>query len=121
MNSFGRCGGGGRRLAAREAAPLIAVFTTTTQSHSAVVADLSSTGARLRGESLPQPRDEFLLSIESVRVFGIVRWSNGEECGVAFDEPLPSSDLEMLRAKVVRGLTPEMKAAMDDWTLGVAR
>jgi hypothetical protein len=39
---------------------------------------------------------------------------------MAFDEPLKSEDLEALRSIVndCRGLTPDIKAAIDDWVLG---
>ena len=83
MMRFGKCQGGGRRSAARTEGPLIAVFTTLRESHSAVLADVSSTGARLRGPQLPPMGEELLLSIGVVRAFGSVIWSESEECGVA--------------------------------------
>ena len=121
MNRFGSCRGGGRRSAVRQAAPLMAVFTTVTQSHTAALVDVSRTGARLRGDRLPAKGEDMLLSIDSVRAFGSVAWSRGDQCGVAFDEPLGADELRLLRAKIAPGLPPEVKAALDDWTLGLAR
>ena len=63
--TFGKQGGGGRRGAPREAAPLLAVYTTVTKSHEVVLVDVSSTGARLRGPNLPEAGDELFVSVES--------------------------------------------------------
>jgi len=102
---------------------LIAIFTTTTRSHGATLKDISRTGARLHGSDLPQKGADFILTVEGVRVFGSVVWSKDGECGVAFDGPLPTADFELLRYKVAaaRGLSPDLRAAQEDWELGVAR
>lgn len=123
MGSFGKCGGGGRRLAPRQAAPLIAVVSTLSTSHAATVVDISTTGVRLRGDDLPGIGAELILGIENIRTFGCVAWRRGGECGIAFDDPLPPCDVELVRRKAAasRGLSPEMRAAYDDWTLGLAR
>ena len=39
MSVFGKRSGGGRRTAQRETAPAVAVFTTVTNSHGAVLVD----------------------------------------------------------------------------------
>ena len=123
MGAFGKCEGGGRRSSARQRAPLIAVFTTQSRSHEAVLVDISRTGARLTGEDLPQIGDDFILAIEGIRTFGWVAWSAADECGVTFDGPLPAADVEAVREKVGQsvGFTPSLKAAFDDWTGGFAR
>lgn len=123
MTVFGERIGGGRRSAARSAGPLIAVFTTLKQSHSAELADVSSTGARLRGPQLPDMGEELLLSIDVVRAFGSVIWSEAGECGVAFDCPLAPDEEQVLRQRVAdaHGLPPDIKAAYDNWVAGCAR
>ena len=120
MNAFGKCAGGGRRAAPREIAPLLAVYTTVTQSHSALVVDVSSTGARLRSPTHPEEGADLLLSLADVRVFGTVAWIDDEQFAVAFDEPLQPEDLAKLGRIVAsgRGLTPHVQAAIDDWVLG---
>jgi PilZ domain-containing protein len=120
---FGKAVGGGRRVAAREYAPVLAVFFTMSQTGKAVVVDVSPTGARLRGESLPMEGEELILSVEKVRTYGTVAWALGDECGISFGEPLAPDSLQALRLSVARagGLPPEIKAALDDWTTGVAR
>jgi hypothetical protein len=121
--AFGKRGGGGRRSAPRESAPLYAVFTTVTRSHAAVLVDISLTGARLCSDNLPLKGEELLLSVDKVRAYGTVKWANRQQCGVAFDPPLDPEDLHLLEEKVTQGagFNLEVKAAMDDWTLGLAR
>ena len=72
MSTFGKAQGGGRRSAPREGVPLIAIFTTITRSHRALVVDISATGVRLRGDELPQKGEALDINIEDVRAFGIV-------------------------------------------------
>lgn len=123
MGSFGKCKGGGRRSAPRRAAPLIAVLTTLTGSHDAQLIDISRTGARLSGNDLPNEGDELIVTVGGVRAFGCVAWQHDGECGIAFDGPLPAMDVERVRHDAANGggLTPDQRAAFEDWTLGLAR
>lgn len=123
MSTFGKRGGGGRRRAEREQLPLIVVFTTRTRSHAAGLVDLSATGARLRGSDLPAPDEDVMLSVEGVSAFAIVRWCRLGFCGVEFESPLSPAEIRSLekRVQAARGLAPETMAAMEDWTLGIAR
>ena len=120
---FGKSNGGGRRLASREAAPVLASFFTLSRTGKAVVVDVSRTGARLQGRDLPAEGEELIVSLDGVRTYGMVAWAEGDVCGIAFSEPLPPGSLQALRLSVskARGLPPEIKAAFDDWTLGIAR
>lgn len=79
-----------RRNAPRMATDLKGCLRTAGQKYSAIVCDLSTTGARLRlknpiafGES---GRLE-VLGLPSIKAY--VRWSCGPEYGVSFDTPLP--------------------------------
>src|SRR4051794_19370505 len=122
MVAFGKRIGGGRRSAARESAPLVAGFTTITRSHAASLVDISATGARLRGEDLPAVGELVEVSIGKVRAFSLVKWVSGNECGLAFDGRLAAADVKLLRKQVqlAAGLPPEIRAAYDDWVLGIA-
>ena len=93
MKPFGKCGGGGRRAAPREAASLLAVYTTVTRSHSALLVDVSDTGARLRTPDLPSAGDELFVTIGEVKAFGCLAWACDGEFVMAFDEPLEADDL----------------------------
>jgi hypothetical protein len=121
--TFGKRGGGGRRGAPREAAPLLAVYTTVTNSHEVVLVDVSSSGARLRGPFLPEVGEELFVTVEHIRSFGKVVRVEQPEFAMEFDQPLPSEDLSILRMKVKQGagFSPEQKAALDGWVLGVDR
>ena len=123
MAVFGKRMGGGRRSAARREGPLIAVLTTLKGSHSAVLADISATGARLRAAQLPDMGEVLTLRIDAVEAFGAVIWVEADECGIAFDRPLAPDEEQLLRQKVAEthGLPPDIKAAYDSWVLGCAR
>lgn len=122
MNAFGKSAGGGRRTAPREITPLLAVYTTVTQSHSALLVDVSSTGARLRAPTLPEAGQDVQVSLSNVKAFGTVAWVQDDLFAIAFDEPLPEADLVSLRQIVARGFgfAPDIMAAIDDWVLGIA-
>ena len=123
MGEFGKRKGGGRRSAARTSFPLIAVITTLRDSRSAVLADVSSTGARLRGRNLPTEHEDLFIAVDGLSVFGTVAWADGDERGVSFDVPLQPGDEAILRERMVQtqGLPLELKAAFDDWAQGFAR
>ena len=98
-------------------------MTTRSGTHKGILVDVSSTGARVRGEDLPGVDEELILGAEQVKAFGVVRWHNAGDCGIEFDQPLPSSQVVGLRREVAKGagLPPEFKGALEDWILGVAR
>ena len=123
MGIFGKRKGGGRRSAARLSAPLIAVVTTFTDTRSAVLVDVSATGAKLRGRNLPSLYEELFVTIDGTMVFGTVAWEDGDECGVAFDAPLKPSEELRLRKRVAEAtaLPTEFRRAFDDWTRELAR
>ena len=124
MTTFGRRSGGGRRRAARESLPLIAVFTTLTRSHSAELVDISPMGARLQGSELPgDGEEEVVLCVDRVRAFGRVVWESGDEFAMVFDDPLDDEYVDALRAKVrsTQGLSADMRLALDVWSGGSPR
>jgi hypothetical protein len=102
-------------------APLIGLYTTLARTGSVILVDLSCTGAKVRGERLPDEGDELILSVEGLKAFGTVAWIQPGECGIRFDLALDGAEVRAVQKKVPRGFTPEMKAALDDWNLGVAR
>ena len=123
MGVFGKCQGGGRRTAPRQAAPLVVVITTLRDSHSAILIDLSQTGVRIRGDNLPDEGAELVVSVEALRSFGTIAWKSDGECGIAFDMPLPADVVDTIRHKAAKGarLSPELWAAYEDWNGGIAR
>ena len=123
MHNFGKQVGGGRRSAARMVAPLTAVITTLRESRSAILVDVSATGAKLRGSDLPGPSEELFLTVDGVIAFGTVAWESNSDRGIVFDAPLKAVDEARLKRKVgeARGLSPDLRAAFDDWAQGFAR
>ena len=123
MVAFGKSRGGGRRSSERAAAPLLASITTLTRSHSAVVVDVSTSGARLHGSDLPEMGEELVVNIDGVQAFGTVVWSDQGEAGIEFDSPLSVEEHTLLQQQVTltRGLPPEMKTAFESWVIGCAR
>lgn len=121
--SFGKCQGGGRRRAARGKFPCVIVYRTLLRAGSAFLIDVSRTGARLRGEALPSVGEDLVVNIEGQTIFATVAWSDGANCGLDFDDPLPPATLSAVAEKVTRsrGLSPQQMAAMDDWQGGIAR
>jgi hypothetical protein len=123
MVAFGKSRGGGRRSSERAAAPLLAIITTLLRSHSAVVVNVSTSGARLSGSDLPAMGDGLVINIDGVQAFGTVVWSDQGEAGIEFD-PALSVDEEMLlqqQVALTRGLPLEMKTAFESWVIGCAR
>lgn len=125
MPLFGKRVGGGRRRASREQLPLPAMLSTIESYDMATVVDLSSSGARMRGDNLPKVGQIICLKLDCVRAFGTVTWSNSGECGLAFDEPLSKFELERLRREVklasMAWRSVEERHASDDWSSGIAR
>ena len=125
MPMFGKRIGGGRRGASREKLPMPAMLSTIDNYHMTTVVDLSSSGARMRGDKLPPVGFSVVLKLDCVRAFGVVVWSTGGECGVAFDDPLSKFELERLRREVklasLAWRSVDEKLACEDWTSGIAR
>ena len=121
--SFGRSRGGGRRCAHREVAPVLVSFTTLTGVCSAVLVDVSPTGARLQGERLPQVGDELVLTMDRLKTFATVAWAGERECGLSFDLALPPEEIHRLKQSVGRAAAwaPELRAAYEEWRDGAAR
>lgn len=123
MVAFGKASGGGRREGSRETAPLCVIMSSISKSYTAVLVDISATGARVRSAELPAVGEELYLTVGRTKTFCTVRWKSGLDCGVQFYEALLQDDVISVRREVSSGagLDPTMRAAMEDWVLGVAR
>ena len=125
MSNFGKHPGGGRRIAAREKLPLPAVVSTLSETITAEILDVSSTGVRLKGSHLPAAGALVSLKLDKVDEFGTVVWCEETQCGIAFDEPLSSAQLSQLRREVnitsVIWRSVDERLAARDWRYGAAR
>ena len=112
-----------RRAADRRPTPLLTFLTTRSSSREVVLLDLSCSGARIRGEKLPDAGEELMLAVGPVRTFATVVWSLSRECGVTFDTPLPDTEVGLVYSHVAEGreVDPQILAALEDWRTGFAR
>jgi len=123
--TFGKQGGGGRRITPRLPVALPASITGLQLSGTAILKDVSSTGAKLSGPCVPHEGHDIWIKVGPVDVLATVVWHQENECGVTFDVPLSSFQLHDLKSRgghsVFRNITLEQKLAGDDWKSGLAR
>ena len=125
MSSFGKAKGGGRRKTERAETPLLGTLSTVGNNYRFGLVNLSSTGARVRAPDLPSEGEEVIFRADSVQSFGRVVWAHDGECGVAFEAPIFAGEVQRLRREgaiwTLVGISPEVRAAVEDWEFGVAR
>lgn len=125
MRAFGKSRGGGRRTSPRVPAPMLAVLSTLGNDHRVAIADVSALGARVSGMLLPPQGEELIFRVGQVQAFGHVAWVNGNECGVAFESPLTQPEVDRLRSEPnmtgLGAMSPEDRAAAEEWKLGSGR
>ena len=61
------------------------------------LADISQTGAKLRGSPLPPKGTSALLRVNGLEVLCRVIWVKGEACGIRFDEPVAPAMLKQIQ------------------------
>jgi hypothetical protein len=98
MRSFGLSRARGRRAVPRTAAPLVAELSTVHARHSAILVDLSRTGARLRGGPFPDEGEGVTFATEKIELAGEIIWVEGDQCGVEFGTPLATNEVTRIRA-----------------------
>src|SRR6476619_1097944 len=106
MRTFGKSKGGGRRSAVREPSSFLAVLSTVTHNHHAVLENISCDGARFSAPDLPVEGEQLVFRADYLQAFGRVVWVNNNECGVVFDSPITQHAVEQLRreAKINSGM-----------------
>lgn len=83
--------------------------------------NLSCTGALVEGESVPDAGRELVLKAPGLDCFARVVWSDGERCGLQFDEPLSTAQvLELHRITPDAVRSAELDAAAE-WYLSQGR
>lgn len=123
--TFGKCQGGGRRLAKRVSAPQPAILITMSDRHRALLFNISRTGAMLCAEKIPSVGTELFLQVGEVDVYARVAWTDGDRCGFNFDEEIRDWDVELLQYEANKGTKATLQASerggADDWAAGIAR
>ncbi len=84
-----------RRRVGRTNVSVPGSLDTPATRRSVVLADVSPTGASVRGHDLPKVGNFVKLDIESSTVFGTVIWQKGENCGLQFDEFLTKDEVKL--------------------------
>lgn len=122
---FGKQKGGGRRIAPRQTVEIPASVIALALTRTAVLSDVSSTGARLSGPDIPSEGQDIWIRVGPVDVLASVVWNRGNECGVKFDVPIGTFALHQLASEGNEArfskITPEQKLAAEDWNFGLAR
>jgi hypothetical protein len=124
MSIFGKAKGGGRRKALRETAPVLATLSTVGNDFRVGIINLSNTGALVTAPDLPSEGEHVIFRADKVQSFGTVAWTNGGQCGVAFEGSLADSEVERLRqdgSMWGAAMSPEQRAAAAEWELGCGR
>ncbi|WP_374527213.1 PilZ domain-containing protein [Novosphingobium sp.] len=94
----------------------------THETRPCLIEDISATGAHIR---LPQPLPvgrSLMLVFHELRLFATVVWSEGQECGLRFAQPLEREDMEgMLWIRENRELYDRIcqSGHAEDWSNGL--
>jgi PilZ domain len=124
MRTFGKASGGGRRKASRAQAPVLGTLSTVANNYPFGLVNLSSTGARVSAPYLPVEGEEVIFRADMLQSFGRVVWAHNGECGVAFEAPILAGEVQRLRREgqvwSLVGMSPEQRAAAEEWELGIA-
>ena len=99
-----------RRKSKRDELGIPVSLHSITQSRVVLLLDVSTTGARIRGQELPGVGKDVLLKIAGVELFGTVVRTSGRDSGMIFDRPIGQKELETLRS-VMAEQSPEAAQA----------
>jgi hypothetical protein len=83
-------------------------LSTTSRHRTAILLDISATGARLQIERPPAVGQPLYLSAGPLELFGEVRWITVDECGMAFEEALTATQVSrvLVESMAHRGELP---------------
>jgi hypothetical protein len=109
----GAVAGLGRRSLPRVEVDARARIEVLGQSMAARICDISTDGIKVLVDDLLCPGDKVMVTMRglSMRLGGIVRWTQGDHAGVEFDQPLPMGRLNLWLA------AQAMPAGEPDWGL----
>jgi hypothetical protein len=92
--------------AERVAVSLPASIVTMSAYQFPELADISRSGAKLRGSPLPPKGSMALLRVGTLEVLCRVVWVASEQCGLRFEEPVPPSTLKQIQLNGAVELEP---------------
>jgi hypothetical protein len=97
MSTFGKSRATGRRFAPRVAAPIHATLSSGLRNDAAELVEVSRTGARLAGKSLPTIGEQLTFRAGDVQALGEVVRSERHECAIEFQTPIATGEVDQLR------------------------
>ena len=86
-----------RRAYPRMDVVLAASALAIARSRSVVVTDLSLEGAQIGGRDLPPAGEDMMMLVGSLAARATVVWSDGEKCGVRFDEAIADETIAQMK------------------------
>ena len=104
MHGLIRSEGEGRRSAELQHCVLSAQLRSALASYTVQVCELSSIGARVAAERLPEPGMIVCLQRGAVAVFGTMAWADEGQGGIFFDEEL---DAQLFARAPIEAAQPE--------------
>lgn len=122
MHTFGKADGGGRRKAERARVPLMIRLSTVANDYRVALVNVSCSGARLSAPDLPSEGEEVVFRADPILSFGHVVWSQDQQCGISFESPIGSAEVDRLRFEAnifgLDALSPEKPGTAKSWHLG---
>jgi hypothetical protein len=100
IREFGRRQSSGppeRRRTRRDPLPIAVSLYSVGLSRVVLMLDVSTTGARFKGHSLPEVGKDVMLIAGDVELFGRVVRCEGEEAAIHFEQPIGPDELETLQ------------------------
>lgn len=115
----------GRRNRSRLHIRLPAKMETRAENLRVVMIDLSTTGARVLLQDLPQSGTEVVLYWDKYEAFGEVVWAEGVHCGISFFDPIPEETVLATREFDDAARLPKdkelLRQAARHWVEGTTR
>ena len=115
----------GRRSRSRLRLRVPGHVLTTAGRQNAVLADISLEGAHLVVTQTPKVGNDCFLSWDGHEHFATIVWARGQECGVAFEEPLSKQDLDRARSLADTSFSEILeqgsRASARAWVAGTAK
>ena len=116
---------GGHRRALRDDALIRVAMMTLTETVGVDLLDLSTSGAKLRGQGLPAPGEEVIVLLGRLEAFGFVVWRDRDQCGIRFDVQLSNSAKSIVESErgpsFLATINGDDILAAGDWHNGLAR
>jgi hypothetical protein len=93
------------------------MLETVTGVQKVAVKNLSCTGAMIEGTTVPPTGREVILRAGPLDCFAEVVWTEGNRCGLRFDEPIEMSEVLGLHRITAEAVEEASRTAAAEWFL----